>query len=332
MENRSHALVAGFFVLLLSAVAAAGIWWFGERDVPMADYLVVSRGNVTGLNPQAAVRYRGILVGKVRAIRLNPYDPAEILIGIRVQRSVRITTATRARLAYQGVTGIAHILLEDDGSSQQVLIDPSGEVPRIAMDSSLLDRLGDAGGNLIAQSGELLVRLQGVVTDENQAQVRQILVNLERASARLADVGEQLSPAIAATMAVMGRTEALLSPDNVARVERSLDGVERAVGSADQLFVRGQKLADDYAALARRVDTLAASLAGQRGLGGAAARVERLAGDLERSNRQLQRVLQGLEESPNSLLVGAPVVPPGPGEAGFRPPATGDTKRGEKQR
>lgn len=331
MENRAHALVAGFFVLLLSAVAAAGVWWFGERDVPMADYVVVSRGNVTGLNPQAAVRYRGILVGKVRTIRLSPADPTEILIAIRVQQSVRITTATRARLAYQGVTGIAHILLEDDGSSRQLLVAASGDLPRITMDSSLLDRLGDAGGNLIAQSGELLVRLQGVVNDENQAQVRQILVNLERASARLAEVGEGLAPAVAATMAVMGRTEALLSPDNVARVERSLDGVERAVGSADQLFVRWQKLADDYAALGRRVDALAASVAGKQGLGGAAARVERLAGELERSNRQLARVLQAIEESPNSLLVGAPVVVPGPGEAGFRPPAARGGQGGKQQ-
>ena len=85
MENRSHALLAGLFVLLLGAAALFAMWWFGGQREATRDFIVVTRQNVTGLSPQGQVRYRGITVGKVQSIRLDPQDSANILIRIRVE-------------------------------------------------------------------------------------------------------------------------------------------------------------------------------------------------------------------------------------------------------
>lgn len=58
MENRSHALLAGLFVLLLGACAVAALWWFGGKREPTNEYVVVTHKNINGLNLQAQVRYR----------------------------------------------------------------------------------------------------------------------------------------------------------------------------------------------------------------------------------------------------------------------------------
>ena len=79
MENRSHALIAGLFTLLLGIAAALSMWWFGGKTEVTRDYLVVTSKSVSGLNPQAQVRYRGIRVGRVESIDLDRGDSRNIL-------------------------------------------------------------------------------------------------------------------------------------------------------------------------------------------------------------------------------------------------------------
>ena len=65
---------------------------------------------------------------------------------------------------------------------------------------------------------------------------------------------------------------------------------------------------------------------GDTSSGGSAALVPRLnelSGELATSSRQLNRVLQMLEESPQSLIFGPRRATPGPGEAGFSAPTGG---------
>ena len=98
MENRSHALLAGLFLLIMGAAAVTALWWFSGRQDESRQYVVETRNNVTGLNAQAQVRYRGIRVGKVESIHLDPKDPRSTLIDISVRKDVPITRGTTAKL------------------------------------------------------------------------------------------------------------------------------------------------------------------------------------------------------------------------------------------
>ena len=71
MENRSHALMAGLFTLLLGTAAILAAWWFGGKHELTREYTVVTRQNVTGLSLQGQVRYRGIRGGKVQIGRAH---------------------------------------------------------------------------------------------------------------------------------------------------------------------------------------------------------------------------------------------------------------------
>ena len=58
MENRSHALIAGLFTLLLGIATLLALWWFGGKHEVTRDYLVVTNKNISGIADQRSRRTR----------------------------------------------------------------------------------------------------------------------------------------------------------------------------------------------------------------------------------------------------------------------------------
>mgnify|MGYP000870225251 FL=1 len=306
MENRAHALVAGVFTLLLGLAVVLAVWWFGGKHEATTDYTVVSRHNVTGLNLQGQVRYRGIRVGKVEAIELDPAEARNILIRISVDRNVPVTRNTTARLGYQGITGIAHILLEDNGKDPTPLAGDDGGPPRITMQSSLIEELSDVGGATLRQARDFLERANLVLDDANRQHLAGILANLDATTSNTAEVARQLRK--------------LLTDENLRLLGSALAHADRAAAEAAPLLLESRRLASSLQPVGERLGRLI----GEPSPGGIAAlvtRLEEVSGELSANSRQLNRVLQMLEESPQSIIFGPPPHAPGPGEAGFVAPA-----------
>jgi phospholipid/cholesterol/gamma-HCH transport system substrate-binding protein len=121
MENRSHALAAGIFTILLGICAASPSGGWGRATIDHQLRPGNAR-NVTGLNVQAQVRYRGIRAGKVTAIEPTKPIPRVILVRINIDSRFKLTKGSTAQLGYQGVTGLAYVQIEDDGSSAEPLV------------------------------------------------------------------------------------------------------------------------------------------------------------------------------------------------------------------
>src|SRR3990172_490271 len=102
MENRAYALAAGMFTLLLGLGVIVAALWFSGETVETSNYQLVSRHAVSGLNPQAPVRYRGVTVGKVVSIDFDPLEPRSVLVEISVRTGTPLTRGTFAQLGSQG--------------------------------------------------------------------------------------------------------------------------------------------------------------------------------------------------------------------------------------
>ena len=316
MENRSHALIAGLFALLLGFAAAGSLWWFGGKRELTQDYIVVTGKNVTGLSLQAQVRYRGIRVGKVEAIDLDPKNARRTLIRIRILDEIPVTRSTTAKLGFQGITGIAHILLEDSGSDTAPLATADGDLPRIAMQDSLIDQLSDVGGDTLRSAREFLDSANQVLSPANRVKIANILGSLETTTGEFRQASVELKH--------------LLSPENVRLLQATLVNAEKSTAQLGTqigpLFTEARALVLRLQSASDKFETTLADISGATGkvndgLEALTPRLGELATDLSTNSRQLGRVLRMLEETPQSLLFGRDAAP-GPGETGFQAPAT----------
>ncbi|MDP2823458.1 MAG: MlaD family protein [Sulfuritalea sp.] len=308
MENRSHALAAGIFTLLLGIAAAIAIWWLGQSDESTTTYLLETRRNVTGLNVQAQVRYRGIRAGKVAAIEPDAADPRVILVRINLDNRFKLTRGSTASLGYQGVTGLAYVQIEDDGSSAEPLVGLAGETPRIALKPTLFETLGDKAGDIVGQIGTVSLRLGKLLDEKNVQNLSRTLENLAAASDGLHEMPK-----------ILAAVRETLSASNLRSLRQILAHVEKTAGESAPLTAEMRELVKSMGVLSRRFEQLAAG-AGDELTASTLPRANALMQELASSSRQLSRVLDGLENNPQMLLFGRGATESGPGEAGFSAP------------
>lgn len=312
MENRSHALAAGIFVLLFGLAAGLALWWLGQSDESVDRYVLETKKNVTGLNVQATVRYRGIRAGKVDTIETDPRDPRVIQVRISLDSRFKLTKGTSAQLGYQGVTGLAYVQLEDDGSSPELLkVGADGTAPRIPLKATLFDTLGEKAGDIVTQIGMVSSRLAAILDEKNANNISRTLENVAAASDGMKEL-----PALMASL------RQALSAANLQRLQQILVHVEKTAGEAAPLTAEFRELVRSMNALSHKLDRIAThgDAAGEEIATATLPRANALMRELNINARQINHLLENLESNPQMLLFGRDTVKPGPGEAGFAAP------------
>lgn len=321
MENKSHALAAGVFVLVVAALLAGLAVWLTRDNSSYQEYELTSKDGVTGLQPQAAVRYKGVAVGKVTRIGFDPQVAGNVLIRIAVNDQAPITRSTFAVLGYQGVTGLAHVLLDDAGEVQPELQRGPSGLPRLPLRSSPLSRLAEQGPAILGQVDEATRRINQLLGDDNQKRFSTALDNLGQAAGGVTTltqrldttVKERLDPALAALPPLAGDARQTLQAlqqagTSVSTLAADIGQTNKRLsaegGAIDQLTLGSQ-------ALVRAADRFGSSTL---------PRVNRAAEDTSRAARQLGRTAGGVSENPQLFIYGAGRANAGPGEPGFEAP------------
>jgi len=309
MENKSHALMAGLFTLVLLAGAIFAGLWFNQDRVQWVPYQIATKQSIPGLNPQAAVRYRGLDIGKVDGIAFDPQVVGQILVNISVQPDAPITESTFATLGYQGVTGIAYVQLDDDGSRPVRLPSSPQKIARIEMRPSLFDQLQTRGLAILQQTEEVAKRINGILTPENQEAIISAINNVSRAAVALETIPDKLQPTLDRLPAITAQAQQTLGTVNrlsadAGALTRSLNGLVTGLQAPDGPITRFSSSMEQLGAVAGKIEfeTLP------------------LINDARTSLRTLNRTLDNLNERPQSVLFGASVIAPGPGESGFAAP------------
>ncbi len=298
MENRSHALIAGLFVILLSAAMAVTATWLSGETTDHAHYILTSDGSVSGLNPQAAVRFRGVKVGKVEDIGFDPENSRFIRIRIGVDRNVPLTKGVFAQLGYQGVTGLAYIQLDDDGNQPELLQTNETDLARIQMRTSTLANIVISGQDLLNSVNETVKRMNHLLNDQNQERFSHLLENMENATSDFGSFTKQLQPNLKSLPELTSKTNSLLGNADqlVKNINRVVEKIGQQGGIIDDLSQSAEELADTIPRVQEAID------------------------GVKHGTRNVDRVLLQLEEQPRSLIFGKTPPPPGPGENGFISP------------
>jgi phospholipid/cholesterol/gamma-HCH transport system substrate-binding protein len=303
MENKAHALMAGLFTIaLLVAAVFIGIW-LNRDQVEWVPYQIATKLSIPGLNPQAAVRYRGFDVGKVDEISFDPNAVGQILVHISVRPDTPITQSTFATLGYQGVTGIAYVQLDDDGSRPVKLHSSRQQIARIEMRPSLFDQLQSRGLAILQQTEEVAKRINHLLEPGNQKAILGAFDNVSKAATEIETIPRQLQPTLALLPALTAQAQQALGSLNTLSKDVSAltTGLQAPNGPLTSITNTAERLGSVADKLEH--DTLP------------------LANDARSSIRAFNRTLDNFSERPQSVLFGSPRTAPGPGESGFVAPS-----------
>jgi len=320
MEPKVNYALVGAFVLVLTAALAGAALWLGEGDYRKVydRYYAYLGESVSGLNVNSPVKYRGVVVGRVKEIILNPDNTEEVRLTFDIARGTPVKEDTLAVLDTQGLTGLAIVNLTGGSKTSPPLeAAPGQEYPVIKSGPSLLYRLDTALSRLLADQSltKLLSHSTGLVDDarlflgpDNRAAFTQALADLSTVSHALARRAEQLDQGVA------GATETF---QRLAKISRTLDQdlppiVARIGRSAGSLDTMAKELAQAGASVNGLVTDTKPTL--EQFTGHTLGETALLVAELRRLTATLQRVAADVEREPNALVFGRAPQPRGPGE------------------
>ena len=311
MENRSHALIAGFFTIALLILAIFIAIWLGRDKIQRTPYEIVTKSAVSGLNLQAAVRYKGIKVGNVTDIDFDDKNPGQLILRLEVIPDTPVTSATFATLAYQGVTGIAFVQLDEDKTAgASVPLAQDGTTQRIPLRPGVMQNLEERGLAILTQTEELTRRINSLLDPKNRQTMISAVDNINKAAEAWQALPNKLNPSLDKLPGLIDQTQNTLNTVSVlskdaSRFTNNLNQLSTQLQSADGPIARFN-LALDQLSNGVTMETLP--------------RIQSLTGEARSSLRSLNRTTENLNDRPQSILFGNPPATPGPGEAGFVAP------------
>ncbi len=311
----NHAVV-GAFVLLLGAVLVAAVLWLasgGALKKKYDLYLAIEEESVSGLSLDAPVKYRGVEVGKVRDIQLDPANPQHVRLLFAIERGTPINKDTLAVLKTQGLTGIAYVELGGGNASSPPLLASAGEpYPVIHTKPSLSARLENVLTGVLEKLDRTSSNIDTLLSTENQAALKSALADIAAVSrtvaARKAEIDAALVGA-ARTLDNSARATARLTP----LIERAGPLLERVGRGADAVEKAGNEVALAGASAAKTVGAVGGDV--QRFSAETLPQVQQLLGEMNDLSLSLRRLSEQTARDPASLLRGSSPVADGPGEA-----------------
>jgi phospholipid/cholesterol/gamma-HCH transport system substrate-binding protein len=188
MEREANYTAVGAFVLLVATMAGLFVYWYaGSADArDYKRYEIYFQGSVSGLNRGSTVRYLGVEVGRVIAIRIDKRAADRVQVIADIDSNTPISEQTLASLSMQGVTGLLYIdLLANSKASRIMDPVPSEQYPVIDTVQSNFDRLLSSLPDLVGRATVVVDRAARVLSDDNIMAFSKTLQNIQQTSATL---------------------------------------------------------------------------------------------------------------------------------------------------
>jgi len=308
METRAnHVWVGAVTLLLLALLAAFFVWLVQLGGAAEKEYDIFFPQSVGGLAEGSDVTFQGVPAGQVETIELWRQDPSFVRVRVSLKESIPILQGTTATIS-ASFTGVSTVSLGGAVKGAPPITEPGPEgVPVIPAEPGGLGEILASAPLLLERVATLTDRLTRLLSDENQASISSILVNTDRMSAQLADMG----PELRSTLGELKRT--------LAQSTETLDAFEGTLRTTDGLLNdEGKSLATELRATLRSAGAAAAALEATMNDARPAARemtqttlpaANAAIQDLRRTSESLRVLTEKLESQGAGSLLGGSNLP-----------------------
>lgn len=285
MDPKVNYTAVGLFVILLSLALAFIVFWLSsEHGENYQKYLIYFKEPVSGLTDKAPVKFNGVPVGYVSKISIDPEDPQEVRLVVKINTKTPITKSTTATLMAQGFTGNTYVGLKAKTPFAPPLQRTEGvPYPVIPSEPSALVQLNEAIGEVTqglkgmsTSFKSISAGVNNVLTPQNLASIKNILANTSTASNKFPDTMEKFRGAAASLMGASDQVKITLQ--NSQGTIRSFDVAIKSLTD--------QTLPEIYEA----------------------------ARSLKQAMQNAREVTATLKQNPSAIIRGTKPIPPGPGE------------------
>ncbi len=263
MDTNVNYTIVGIFVITLIAFIVLGVIWLssGFSIGKMAYYEIYMKESVAGLSVDSVVEFNGVNVGSVKKIEIDPKDPRLVYVLLSINKTTPVSQGTKATLNTKGLTGIAYVALEDDGSNLKPLVKLPNE-PYLIINTapSFFWRLDTGMKKLNENVTKVAKSLESLLSEENLESIREILIDIRHVSRTFANNTTQIDEILHNTAKASGQflpfmqnseemlrtinaqilpaaTKAMLNLD---AITNNLSAVSRDVKENPAIFIRGR--------------------------------------------------------------------------------------------
>jgi phospholipid/cholesterol/gamma-HCH transport system substrate-binding protein len=194
METRAnYALVGGFVLSSIAGILVFIVWISNiSSRLNYTPYNIYFTGSVTGLQEGSFVRYRGVPVGTVQSIAIDPEKADQVRVSIRIDQSVPIREDAFASIEVQGLTGNSYIQINGGTPNSRFLLPAPGQsVAVIPSKSSRLEEVADTLPSMIQQINRMAADIRDVLSEENRQNFSGILKDLHAITQSLKPEGDK---------------------------------------------------------------------------------------------------------------------------------------------
>jgi len=231
MEARSRYLLVGSFVLVLTACLIAFTFWVAGLQVieTRPAYRIYFTGSVTGLKEGSPVRFRGIPVGKVWEVVVDPDNEERVRVTIYVDANVPVKTDSMATLEMKGLAGDSFVQISGgsraaprltaaggpdagmaDGGARDGRRESADAIPVIASRPSPLAELFESAPRMLDTLINVGDRLNSILSAENERLITEAVANLHAMSRTLVSAAGDLNQTMASVRTSTTHIEGLV--------------------------------------------------------------------------------------------------------------------------
>ena len=227
MEKNEHYIIVGSFVLIaILGLIAFALWLNGTRGIH--DYLYYQihfHESVNGLSNGSPVTYRGVDIGNVVSMKIDPAEANTIVTRVRVLADAPIRQDTSAMLKIQGITGTRYIDLSGGEVIQPAIKGGSadkGDLPEITSKYSDIATLENEVPKLVDKASAIATQADHLLDDESLAHTHAILQRWDDISKNLEQQTIQLDAIIKTTDHLVQTTDKVMSQIDAADINGTL--------------------------------------------------------------------------------------------------------------
>ncbi len=190
MYSKVNYTIVGLFVVLFGVGMVWFAFWLAKYGLEedYNTYRIEMKESIAGLSKDSSVKFRGVDIGRVKQIRINPKNIEMIEILLDIQKEIPIKEDMRASTQMLGVTGLLSIEI-DGGTNEAHLLEPTATyIPLIQTKISLLGTLKTNLESMSEKLDRILSQSQKLLSDKNIKSIEMILSNVETVTKKSEEV------------------------------------------------------------------------------------------------------------------------------------------------